>query len=1022
MKVWKIWFCLCVFVTGSSAFYYFSTPHGERLFGEETGEQEGEEAETGADKQLAAWWWQKAYPDASNITGKYREAWRQAEALKQNTAALLQQHPLMGMRRQDAVQGITGAQGVSGLGGWAAIGPKVFGGRILSIAINKSLNAAGSRTLFAGSASGGLWRSYTAGTGATAWHPVATGTHVLGVSSIVYHPTDTSTLLAGTGEVYRVESLTNGTSATAQVGNIGRNVWKARGTYGIGILKTTDAGRTWRNVMPKDSTGLFAIQKLKYDPVNSNTIYACATDGLYRSTDGGESWALIWASTYVTDVVINPANNQMLVVATGNFSNTGKGIYKSINGGATFTKVASALPIGYKGFASLAFATGTTIFASIGVDDQNGDGAYTATSEYEVYRSTDFGTTWAAITNSNHSQFQAWFAHCIMPYPGSATKLFIAGVDKHVLTISGTTGTKTNIGTGTATMATYITPGTNEGTNYVHADVHDIQFVPGSSAEAYFATDGGIFKTTNANATTISSISFSTCNGGLQVQQFYGPIAQSQATANLIIGGLQDNNVVRYNGSGWARIIGGDGGPCMFKPNNENIVIASRDARTIYQSTNGGASFSTPKLSNLGLSFTPAADERTGFMAPVAVSKANPARMYVASDNLHLSTDSGNTFTKNTPASMTTPIEATYKTAVAMGVSNLDANKLYVSTSPFAQLNDGNLRYNPPANIRKSTDGGASFSTKSTGLPDRFITDFAISPTNDENVFITLGGFGTTHIYETTDGGATWAPKGTGLPDVPFNTIMLDPVDTNILYAGSDFGVYVSQDRGVNWLDFTNGLWDATYVMDLVAAPGGKIRMATHGKGIFESPLYQVAAMPVTMVSLAGAERGNTNILQWAAAGEKAVSHYVLERSIADGRFEPVSKIAAKKRTGETAYTFNDVAAAPSCYYRLKSIATNGSYTYSNIIHLSRSSTGTLNVLGNPFRNELKIQLAVSGSGTVQFNLYDMKGALIKHSSVNTSGGVLTYQIGDLSHYPSGVYQLEALFNKQRWTQRVVKQ
>ena len=1035
MKNLRLLTSLCIISIAIISIFYIA---GKELNEEYENEEEENESESGAGQQLAMWWWSRAYPDPTDITGKYQEGWRQAEALKKNTAALFKRPVLTRIQGIDGIQGTSGVQGTSALGNWTAFGPKVFGGRILALSINKSLNAGGGRTIFAGSASGGIWRSYTGGIGATAWHPVVTNTPVLGVASIVYHPTDTSTLLAGTGEVYRVETLTNGTS-TDQVSNIGRNVWKSRGTYGIGILKTSDAGKTWRNVLPKNSSALFGIQKIKYDPTNSNTVYACATDGLYRSADGGETWSNIWATTYVTDVVINPANNQMLVAAAGNFSNSNKGIYKSTNGGTSFTKVTSVLPTNFKGSTFLYFATGTTIFASMGSGNTNSSNAY---ADNEVYRSTDFGATWAVITNSNtssntnHSQFQSWFAHCLAPYPGSAgtTKLFMAGVKKYVLKISSatsTTGTVTSIGTGAALMSTYLAPGASEGTNYLHDDVHDIQFVPGSSSEAYFATDGGIFRTTNADATTISNISFSSCNSGLQVQQFYPTLAQSKTNDNLVLGGLQDNNVIRYNGTGWAKVVGGDGGSCLFKTDDETVVLGSRDTRAVYRSINSGSTFGgTPTLSYLG-TVPVGYDDRTSFMSPIANTAANSSRIYAASDNFHVSTNSGTSFTYDAVSSMTNYIEDLHKPAIAIGTSATNAEKVYVSVSPFAQnINTDELYYTPPANLFKTTNavnagkatGKTPFTKITNGLPDRLITDIMVNPASDENVYITLGGFGTQHIYVTTDGGATWTPRGSGLPDVPFNTILIDPVNANIIYAGSDFGVYVSPDKGQNWYDYNNGLWDATYVMDLVVTPAGKLRAATHGKGIFESPLFQLTTLPVTTISFTGTARDNNNVLQWRVSEERNLAHYILERSADGGRFEPISNITAKNDERNLSYTFTDVNAVRSYYYRLKSVNDNGSYTYSTVIYLRKDNVRQgLIVLGNPFQNEINLQISTTGSGKVQLNLYDMKGALLRREEVAVTGSPLYYTIRNLFRYPSGIYQVEAIFNKQRWAQQLIK-
>ena len=400
----------------------------------------------GADGQLDNWFWQKGYPHPEDLTKKYQQAWSQFLDLQNNVPD------------QTANRSLNTAN-------WVSVGPKVFGGRVLSLAINRLANAGGSRTIFAGSASGGIWKTYTGGIGATAWQPVITNTNVLGVSSIVYHPTDTSILLAGTGEVYRVETVTNGSNSTNQTGNNGRVVWKTRGTYGIGILRSTDAGATWTNSLSATMPDLFGIQKIKFDPTNASIVYACGTDGLYKSTNAGASFTKIFSLVYVNDIVINPANNQEILIANGNLNSTSKGLWRSTNGGTNFTQLTSGLPTAsqYKGFISLTIA-GTvapyTVIAGVGKGDVVTPNSY---NEKEVYRSTNFGTTWTLISNSNHSSYQAWFAHCITPFPvtggTSTSKFFMAGVSRYVFTISGSTGTRTTIASGSATTNTYLSAG-----------------------------------------------------------------------------------------------------------------------------------------------------------------------------------------------------------------------------------------------------------------------------------------------------------------------------------------------------------------------------------------------------------------------------------------------------------------------------------------------------------------------------------------------------------------------------------
>ncbi|MBL7749605.1 MAG: hypothetical protein JNM19_19355, partial [Chitinophagaceae bacterium] len=192
----------------------------------ETGKKK--EKETGSQKQLAMWFQSKGYPNPNNLSGKYEAAWQEYLEIKQRT-------------NQQETR-INAAN-------WTSLGDvSTIGGRILCVTVDPN----NSNNLWAGSASGGIWKSTNAG---ASWVSVPTNLAVLGVASIIVDPSNSNTIYAGTGEVYRVDTS-----------NIGFNVWKCRGTYGIGILKSTNGGSTWTQVMTKTTDQLFGIQMLKFDP------------------------------------------------------------------------------------------------------------------------------------------------------------------------------------------------------------------------------------------------------------------------------------------------------------------------------------------------------------------------------------------------------------------------------------------------------------------------------------------------------------------------------------------------------------------------------------------------------------------------------------------------------------------------------------------------------------------------------------------------------------------------------------
>ncbi len=950
---------------------------------------------SGAGKQMSMWWWGRAFPEPENINHKYMAAWNHAVKMKEyNTAT-----------RGSGTSRLT-------LGAWNSIGPRTLGGRMLSLAINPVKRT----TLFAGSASGGIWKSYTGGVGLNAWTPVETNLPVLGVPSMAYHPSDTNIIYAGTGEVYRVDS----TSGTPNPGNTGYNVWKTRGTYGIGLLRSTNAGTTWSQVYVKNTSELFGIQKIRIHPTNSDWVMIAATDGLYRYDNSTGTTTKLYSITYVSDVYVNPADVNQVVIAVGNLGNTLKGIYRSTNGGTSFTKITSGLPASFNGFISFDVHTSSnTLYASIGVS---------SSSTTELYRSTNQGVNWSGITNTGHSQWQYWFAHAAAVDPNNVNRVFVMGAStKKRMAISGTTGTSSTIAAGSATMDSYIPLGGQEGSaTYVHDDIHDIEFVPGRSDSMYILSDGGIFLSLNANAATGGGINFQSCNSGLTTAQFFGPIGQSPSNANLLVGGLQDNNTVVYNGSLWKREIGGDGGPAQIKPDDNTIVLASRDARAVYRSTNTAGSFT--QVANYWGSV---ADSRTGFMAPLAWSTANTNVVYLGSDNLHVSTNAGSTFSNNAYGTAANYIDAFRKPAIALAVAPSDANVVYASTSPFAQYDNDvdNIYYTPPANFFRTTTGNTPFTNIYSGLPtpNRYVMDIAVHTTNSSIVWVALGGFGSGHVYRSTDGGATWEDRSgsgiTGLPDVPTNAILIDPTNTNIIYAGNDLGVYISTNAGATWYDFNDGLWDATQIMDLVIAPGNLIRAATHGKGVFESVMYS-GTLPVIVNEFSGVNKGAYNEIKWKVSQESSLSHYELERSTDGQLFQSLTQVSSSSSTDAITYTHQDPVSSSqqiSYYYRLKMVNLDGTYEYSGVVLIRRNSKEGITVAGNPFSGSLALQYNLSEAKILHMTLYDVAGKLILRRELAASAGSGMLNVNNLDQYAPGTYLLQLNDGKRKWDFKVVK-
>jgi photosystem II stability/assembly factor-like uncharacterized protein len=686
---------------------------------------------------------------------------------------------------------------------WQQIGPHNIGGRTDAITINP-LNP---MTVFAGSASGGLWRSYTGGIGTSAWEYVVTGYPVLGVGTIAISPFDTNTIYIGTGEVYGYQNSIGGLT-----------VRTTRGSYGIGILKTANGGINWTKSLDWSYNQRRGVQVIRINPLNSNTVWAGTTEGTYRSYDAGASWTQVHSTIMVTDLVINPSDTSMVLIACGNLGSTGNGFYRTTNNGNSWTKLTNGLPSSYGGKAlfSVYKTSPNVIFASIGNGSSSGAGTW-------LVKTVDNGNTWITVSTQNYATYQGWFSHFVVVHPLDSSKVLTAGVDVWKSNTGGT-----NLARKSSWNAWYfgrVPIGGPEGPpNYSHADHHAFAVHPTDPNIVYFGNDGGVFRTTNFGET------FEGLNGGYQTTQFYQKFSSGNIDSVLSIGGMQDNATAIYDGDlAWIRVIGGDGSCTAINSSDNNIMYGSSQYLNIRKSTNGGNNFTYVPVPSGGTE---------SFIAPFILGVSNPNIMYAASSRVHKSINGGSTWTTTNNGN-----NLDGNPVLTLAISDTNPDKVFASTAPVYSR----------ARIFRTTNGGNNWENITSILPDRYPVDIAVDPSNDNIIYVVFSGFGTPHIYKSTNSGDSWVNIGQSLPDVPTSSVIVDPQSPNTIYLGNDIGVYVSTNGGSNWSEFQNGMVDAAIIMDLSISPGNrKLRAATHGKGVFEKDLLS----PTVGIS------SNTNIVE----------------------------------------------------------------------------------------------------------------------------------------------------------------
>lgn len=687
---------------------------------------------------------------------------------------------------------------------WESIGPFNISGRVLSVGINPQAD----RTLYAGTASGGLWRSRDLGQGVS-WERIDTGFPVLGVSDIEFAPGDSTVMFIGTGEVYNYQST--GTDGAYR---------PTRGSYGIGILKSTDGGATWSKSLDWTLQNERGVWMIKVDPQNPQNVYAATTDGIYKSTDQGDSWFKVLDVLMATDLEIHPTRTNEILISCGNLDSEGKGIYKSSDSGQNWIRIESTLVEDFGGKIQLAFAPSNPdiVYASIGNSLSSEDGATW------LYRSSNFGLDWTLLSTEDYSRWQGWFSHDVSVHPQDENDVVTIGIS--IWRNFSNLYTLTQVSSNTQAQGTPPIGQPDGPPNYSHSDHHFVMHHPNIEDLIIFGNDGGVFLSFDGGDT------FQSANGGMQTTQFYNGFSVS-TDGSIAMGGLQDNNSVLYTGNpAWRKVIGGDGSWSAINPDNTDIMYASSQRLRVVRTQDAWNSGAT-------LSF-PIVDEPL-FIAPYVLAPSNPNRMYFGSSTLFRSDNGGDELVvmDNIESLMNNPI-------YSMEVSPTDQNILYCATGPNPI---GDIIEEPQVLI--TMDGGITFEQSLEDLPNRIINDVTVDPIDPSIAYITLSGFGSNHLFKTIDFGRTWGSIDNGLPDLPGNAIIVNPNNSDQLFYGNDVSVYFSNDAGQSWEVFDAGLPNACIVMDIkIAEEDNSLWIATHGNGIYRRALDEVFVSTQSIASI----------------------------------------------------------------------------------------------------------------------------------------------------------------------------
>ena len=691
-------------------------------------------------------------------------------------------------------------------------------GRVVDLAVNPDNPA----EFYVAYASGGLW--YTNNNG-TSFQPVMDSAPTLNCGSVTVN-WKTNEIWVGTGEV-----------------NASRSSYA-----GIGLLKSTNNGKTWENLGLQDS---HHISRVWVNPINSNEIVVAALGhlyttneerGIFKTIDGGKTWnktLFISEKTGIIDLQVVPDNPKIMFAASWekdrkawNFKGNGKesAIYKSEDGGENWTLIStenSGFPNNEDvGRIGLAVVNENVVYAV--VDNQNKrpntnkekpKDANAALFETEVigcelYKSTDGGKTWNKThqnyINDMYYSYGYYFAN-ISVNPNDENQLYIGGVPLLTSNNSGKTFkmiSKEN----------------------VHADHHVIWINPKNPNHIINGNDGGV------NITYDNGEHWIKCNNEA-VGQLYAIQVDNQEPYN-VYGGLQDNGVwtgpnnfnqsVAWHQEGkypYEELMGGDG---------MQIQIDNRNSNIVYTGFQFGNYFRINRETNESKSITPKLPKnskeeayRFNWQTPILLSNHNQDILYLGSNFLHRSMDKGETWEKISEDVTNGKVEGNvaFGTITTIAESPLKFGLIYVGTD------DGN--------IQVSKDGGENWECISVNLPrNLWISRIVASSHKKERVYVTLNGYRnddfTSYVYVSEDYGKNWKSITNGMQNAPVNVIYEDNHNENILYLGTDNSLFASIDRGKNWFNFSQNMPNVAVHDIKLQTKVKELVVGTHGRSIYK--------------------------------------------------------------------------------------------------------------------------------------------------------------------------------------------
>ncbi|HSG82271.1 MAG TPA: glycosyl hydrolase, partial [Gemmatimonadota bacterium] len=684
-----------------------------------------------------------------------------------------------------------------------SIGPAVMSGRIAAMDAVPSNPV----TMYIGTATGGVWRSRDGG---ITFEPVFDD-HTMAIGAVRIDPSNSDIIWVGTGESWVRNSV----------------------SIGDGVYKSTDGGDTWVHLGLEDSE---RIARIQVNPLDGDNVFVCATGhlwdanqqrGVFRTTDGGETWEKVLyvdENTGCSDISMDPHAPNILYAGMWEFrrypwsfnsGGPGSGLYRSIDGGATWQELTNGLPDTEKGRVAVAVspAQPTVVYAIVEADTT------------ALYRSNDMGNSWENVNESFNVQARPFYFAYIVPDPQDPEKVYKPGLS---LTVSNDGGKAFN------NMFTSAFGGGP------HSDHHAVWINPDRTNEVVLGTDGGVYLSYDGGTTWRLS-------KAIPVSQFYEVSYDMEVPYN-VYGGLQDNGTWRgpsrapggVQAKHWDLLFGGDGFHAFVDPSDPNYIYVEYQGGNLQRIT-----VSTGETKQI----KPFSDDeenefRFNWNTPLHVSASNPGTLYMGAQYLFRTRDRGDSWEQVSPDLTTDDPEKqkqeesggltkdnssaeNHTTIYTISESPVDAQVIWVGTD------DGNLQV--------TRDDGGSWTNvvrNVRGLPrNTWVTHVEASHHDAGTAYVTFDGHRTgdrtPYVYRTRDYGATWESLVTENLEGYALVITDDLENPDLLFLGTEFGLWISVDGGLAWARYESE-FPKVGVRDLVIHPrDNDLIIATHGRGIW---------------------------------------------------------------------------------------------------------------------------------------------------------------------------------------------